>query len=243
MPRAFREASALCDHRGDGSSPWRRLVAGARNAFVPAALRRLERRLRGRFTSIDTAIVESVINPDFARRVDLSGRLERLRGLRWFSASGDARRDQGDTLLHPYSTVGLERYDRVASRWGVDSRHPLLDIRLVELCLSLPWHLKNRDGWAKYILRRATAEELPEQVCSRVDGMSVMWNFTSAIVACDRTFLGAIIEQRAGKLGTYVDLIAVRAAFERLEECPSWQDELSLCDAFALALWLERAEI
>jgi asparagine synthase (glutamine-hydrolysing) len=241
--RAFREASARCDHRGEGASPWRTLVAGARSALAPAALRRLERWLRGRSTAIDAAIADSIINPDFACRIDLAERLERLHGLRWFSASGDARRDQGDNLLHPYATVGLERYDRVASRWGVDLRHPLLDLRLVELCLALPWHLKNRDGWTKYILRRATEEELPEEVRWRRGRTSALWGFTLAIMACDRSSAQTIIEQRAGQLGTYIDLGAVRTACEPLEERPSWQDELHLCEAFALALWLERAEI
>jgi len=241
--RAFEEASALCDHYDDGASPWRTLAAGARNAFAPPFLRGLERRLRRLPTALDTAISESVINPDFADRVDLAGRLKRLHELRWFSASGDARRDQRNSLLHPNLPVALDRYDRVASRWGVDLRHPLLDLRLVELCLALPWHLKNRDGWTKYILRRATEEELPVEVRWRRRRTSTMWDFTSAIVACDRSSLGAIIEQRGAELGTYIDLNVVRTACERLEERPSWQDELRLCNAVALALWLERAEI
>ncbi|MBD3857931.1 MAG: hypothetical protein IFK92_15670 [Acidobacteria bacterium] len=186
------------------------------------------------------AIADSVINPDFARRINLAERLERHDRNRWFVASGDARRDQGENLLHPYVAVGLERYDRVASRWGIDVRHPLFDLRFVELCLSLPWHLKNRNGWTKYILRSATKGVLPEQVRWRRNNANVMSLFTSMVVACERSFAQEIIENHACALGAYVDIGAVRSAYARLEEHPNWLDELHLCEAVALALWFGR---
>jgi asparagine synthase (glutamine-hydrolysing) len=241
--RAFREASALRDNRSDAASPWRTLAAGAWNGFVPAALRHMGRRLSGRPNPVEGAIANSIINPDFARRIDLAERLERHDRNRWFVASGDARRDQGENILHPYVAVGLERYDRVASRWGVDVRHPLFDLRLVELCLALPWHFKNRNGWKKYILRHATREELPQQVRWRRDNANVMWLFTSMIVASERSFVQEIIEDRAGEFGGYIDLGAVRAASERLERHPIWKDGLCLCEAVALALWLGRTPL
>jgi len=241
--RAFREASARCDHRGDGASPWRTLIAGARNAFAPPALRRLERRLRRLPIAIDTAISGSVINPDFAARVDLAERLKQLHKLRWFSASGDARRDQADNLLHPYATVGLERYDRVAARWGVDLRHPLLDLRLVELCLALPWHLKNRDGWTKYVVRRATAGMVPEMVRWRSERKDVFWTFTSAIVRMERAFFGWVVEHHRDALNTYVDLTRLPEIGRRLEDVISPGEEESLWCAAALALWLDRERV
>ena len=241
--RAFREASALCDHRGDGASPWRTLVAGARNAFAPAALRRLVRRLRGGSTSIDAAIADSIISPDFAQRVDLEGRLIQLHKLRWFSTSGDARRDQGDSLIHPYLTTALERYDRVASRWGMDLRHPLLDLRLVELCLALPWHLKNRDGWTKYIIRRATAGMVPEMVRWRSERRDVFWAYTSAIVAEEPAWVSGVVERHRDALGAYIDLTRLQAIVRRLGDGISPIEEESLWCAAALALWLDRDRV
>jgi len=240
--RALREANALSD-RVDGASPWRALAAGGLSAFSPAARRFLERRFRGRSHPAEGAIADSIINPDFARRIDLAERLERHDRNRWFVASGDARRDQGENILHPYVAVGLERYDRVASKWGIDVRHPLFDLRLVELCFSLPWHLKNRNGWTKYILRRATRGVLPEQVRWRRNNANVMSLFTSMVVACERSFAQEIIENHAGALEAYVDIGAVRSAYARVEEHPNWLDELHLCEAVALALWVGRTPL
>ena len=240
--RALRESNGLSD-RPDGASPWRVLAAGGLNAFFPTARRLLERRFRGRFHPADGAIADSIINPDFARRIDLAERLERHDRNRWFVASGDARRDQGENLLHPYVAVGLERYDRVASKWGIDVRHPLFDLRLVELCLSLPWHLKNRNGWTKYILRRATKGVLPEQVRWRRNNANVMSLFASMVVSCERSFAQELIENHADALEAYVDIGAVRTACARLEGHPNWLDELHLCEAVALALWFGRTRL
>ena len=52
-------------------------------------------------------------------------------------------------LDHTFLTVGLERYERVASAFGIEARHPYTDVRLAEFCLGLPWQLKTQRGWTK----------------------------------------------------------------------------------------------
>ncbi|HOM06191.1 MAG TPA: asparagine synthase (glutamine-hydrolyzing) [Syntrophales bacterium] len=62
----------------------------------------------------------------------------------------------------------LLRYeDRNSMRHGVESRLPFLDYRLVELSLSLPNDYKIREGWTKYILRKATQDIVPAEVAWR----------------------------------------------------------------------------
>ena len=79
----------------------------------------------------------------------------------------------------PYITSALERYDRVAALCGVELRHPLLDQRLVEFALSLPWSLKRRGSWSKWLLRQV-APELPVEVRERRDHPHLGWMFNSA---------------------------------------------------------------
>jgi asparagine synthase (glutamine-hydrolysing) len=63
---------------------------------------------------------------------------------------------------------GLLRYeDRSSMAFAVESRLPMLDYRLVELAISLPWQYKNREGWTKYVLRQAVSELLPQPVVWR----------------------------------------------------------------------------
>jgi asparagine synthase (glutamine-hydrolysing) len=59
----------------------------------------------------------------------------------------------------------LLRYeDRNSMAHGVESRHPFMDYRVVELGLALPESVKLRDGVGKWILREAMADGLIPQV-------------------------------------------------------------------------------
>lgn len=58
----------------------------------------------------------------------------------------------------------LHRVDRMTMAWGLEARVPYLDHRLVEYVNTLPDHFKIRRFQRKYLLRRALAGLLPEEV-------------------------------------------------------------------------------
>ena len=78
---------------------------------------------------------------------------------------------------HPFTQVGLERYDRVAARHRVECRHPLLDKRLVEFCLSLPVNQTLRNGHSRWILRQYLENLLPAEAVWRPKGKHLGLNF------------------------------------------------------------------
>ena len=62
----------------------------------------------------------------------------------------------------------LLRYeDRNSMRHSIETRLPFLDYRLVELCISLPLSVKIRNGWTKFILRKAVENILPKRIVWR----------------------------------------------------------------------------
>jgi asparagine synthase (glutamine-hydrolysing) len=61
----------------------------------------------------------------------------------------------------------LVKVDRAAMAHGLETRAPLLDVDLVEFVLSLPNHLRFRDGALKYLLREACRDLWPEVVRNR----------------------------------------------------------------------------
>ena len=62
-------------------------------------------------------------------------------------------------LVHSYETQ-----DRMASRFGIEERHPFDDRRIFEFCANLPLEQRYRKGFTKFTLRDAMLGLLPEDV-------------------------------------------------------------------------------
>ncbi len=64
----------------------------------------------------------------------------------------------------------LLRYeDKNAMHFGIETRLPLLDYRLVEHAINLPIQEKIHDGWTKYILRKTMDKRLPKNIVWRTN--------------------------------------------------------------------------
>ena len=77
-----------------------------------------------------------------------------------------------DTLqIFEISTLQLPhllRYeDRNSMRHSIETRLPFLDYRLVEFAISIPSRFKIKNGWTKYILRKAIENILPKRIVWR----------------------------------------------------------------------------
>jgi asparagine synthase (glutamine-hydrolysing) len=92
-----------------------------------------------------------------------------------------------DLQLFEIMTVQLPhllRYeDRNSMRHSIETRLPFLDYRLVEFCVSIAPQFKIREGWTKYVLRRAMEQVLPSEVTWRKDKMG--------FAAPERTWIGS----------------------------------------------------
>ena len=141
---------------------------------------------------------------------------------------------------HTFLTVGLERYERIASTFGIEARHPFTDVRLAEFCLGLPWQLKTHRGWTKMILRRAMEPYLPAEVVWRRDKDSLMWEVNRLILKARAEYFYQITCDEQSSLKPYVDL-------GKLMQC--WQEYLTrgeekhsewIWSGVALAMWLRR---
>lgn len=146
---------------------WRRLArAGAQyvareRRLVPASVRLALMPWRRAANSPET--FPTWINADFARRSNLR---ERFEALAQETASSHPFRPAGfrrlDFLMR-YSSF-FDRSDPGCTGLAIEFRHPLLDVRLVEMSLELPPY-----PWcfAKEMLRRAMAGALPDAVLRR----------------------------------------------------------------------------
>jgi len=201
----LREARGLADFHGEPVTPWDVARPAVSQRFVPPVVRRVVN-ARREPRDFRRLLRHQCIDPAFAARVDLRGRL------RARSASVDAgkRARPGDeastTIRSATTTAGVERYGRAAARQGIEARHPFLDRRLAEYCAWLPMHLRLRDGWPKWALRCAMWRHLPANIAWRRGKADVGWRFNRALL--DR--LGGLTAADS-RLRGFVDLDSVQA--------------------------------
>ena len=230
--RAAREVRGLAHFY---RAPQRGAVwGGLRRAFVPMPLQRAVRRARrpGRHAA---SLQGSLIHPDLARRTNVHERLDALAAHRPAGRSLDPRARQAAELAHPYIAAALERYARAAASQGVEARHPFLDRRVVELCVALPWDLKVRGGWSKWIVRRAMEGYLPD---------AVRWR-RGRWVRLGPAFLEDAIASRLESLADtvsalerYIDIDAWRSLLSRYVTHRDPVDGGAVWDTVQLARWV-----
>ena len=66
------------------------------------------------------------------------------------------------------------KVDRMSMTTSLESRAPCLDLKDMELALSVPWRFKIRTGERKWILKRAVQGLVPERILTRhKEGFSI----------------------------------------------------------------------
>lgn len=178
---AWREALGARRFWGPEMRPAKTFIDGARWVVVPEWLRELRRTATNRKRQRQKDRT-SLVAPALARAVDMPAR--RAAHARHVALRLDGRcEDRRGLVTHPYSVVARERYDRVAAPLAIETRDPFLDLRVLRFVLSLPSDQIERDGWPKFILRRAMAGLLPDAVRWRVGKEHLGWQFEEALAA------------------------------------------------------------
>ena len=100
--------------------------------------------------------IDNLLSPDFKKRFS-DRKID-------FSCQKDiSQRIKED--IAKYSLPVLLRYeDKNSMAHGIETRLPFLDYRLVEKVSLMPFDLKLRNGWSKFILRKAMKGALPEKI-------------------------------------------------------------------------------
>ena len=176
----------------------------------------------------------------FGERIRLPQRLAALDGHWSPGLSPEYARERAEAILHPYQTVGRERYNRVASALALEPRDPFLDRRVVEICLRLPGGQKLDRGWPKAVLRRAMVNRLPNTVRWRPGKEHLGWSFTEALMGRMEDRLRSALDDAWDSLAWYLDLNAVRAVRCDFLEDADHAGSPDVYDAAHLADWLQR---
>jgi len=232
---AVRESKLLT--RLEHNDPF--LVSVTRNlfhAFVPQRIR-LGRARRTTRKNVGNWLNDSILSQGLKARIDLNDRYAQLYS-REITSFKTTSQYHAHTLEMPYIAVCLERYDRVAAACGVDLRHPMLDRRIVEFCVRIPWHLKVRAGWSKWIVRQSIGKSLPQTVAWRTDKPHLGGQFTEGYLKRNWNHIVSQVQHMQPYLNAYINPTAVARQLPSITpETIKFSDPW---DIYQLSNWLQR---
>jgi asparagine synthase (glutamine-hydrolysing) len=153
------------------------------------------------------------VNPRTARTAGLDAR-------RFAPRSPLAFRSCAQTISYedtfsPTFLLQLELAEHEMAWRGREIRYPMLDSRLAEFILAVPWDQRCRDGERKWLLRQAMSDLLPDAVLCRRGKGDGTHAFDEALLALCRSDAPEPLANRSGLLGRYVDLRAAEALVDR----------------------------
>jgi len=114
----------------------------------------------------------------------------------------------------------------------IEIRSPLLDHRVVEFVFSLPIGFLIRDGWLKWILRKAMSEYLPSEILWRTNKQGFPFPYAQWLNSSRERFFGAI----DGNENPYIDFELLRTNYEMLAN----KEPLILWRLISISLWWKK---
>jgi len=155
---------------------------------------------------------QAMLSDRFAREVGLAGRITRGSGTGSRAPAASMREIHERRLANPALIAGIERYGRVARLCSVTRLSPLLDSRVVEFCLRLPWYFKVRDGQSKVLFRHLLRQEGLNELAERHDNYGLGWEFTRQWMLNNRERDRHLLARHEDRLAEFLDMDAFRRA-------------------------------
>lgn len=246
LAKSLRWTSLLAEARavsravpGHSVSMWQVLVQHAIVPLVPPDIRRRWNALRR--NQPPRPGCGSVIDQDFAQRLGLEAKAERLEraSIEPFTSARAAHLANFESPLLPYL---LDLADKCSAAYEVEARYPFFDRRLMEFCLALPPDQKLRAGWSRSILRRSMQGILPPEIQWRKTKADLSPNFHRSLLRSGRESLERLMaEIDTSTVDRFIDIDAVKRLYAGYRRQPSNADAMTLFLVLTLSSWLSCA--
>ncbi|HEX8064661.1 MAG TPA: asparagine synthase-related protein [Allosphingosinicella sp.] len=154
----FRQLASLAGALLANQSRAGTIAAQTLGPYLPLPAWRAIQRLRGKPVSLDDY---SAVRPEAVARLNLPARAREL----GFDLSYRPSRNGIEHRLRVLTGVDMGNYKKgQLAGWGIDSRDPLGDRRLIEFCLRVPEEQFTLGGIPRSLARRAMADRLPPAI-------------------------------------------------------------------------------
>lgn len=160
------------------------------------------------------------------------------------------RQEHARALDSGLQSAAMEVMDAMAGAHAVEVRCPFWEQGVVELCLSLPADQKMRDGFNRFVMRRAMQGLLPPEVQWRTGKTNFSPQLVYGMRELERDKIARTLERwnrAAGAVEGFVDPVLLGELWNSLEHepdnsAPGAADKaLSLWRVLSLGLWLDGA--
>ncbi|MBW4596888.1 MAG: lasso peptide isopeptide bond-forming cyclase [Brasilonema angustatum HA4187-MV1] len=188
-----------------------------------------------------------IVKRKFAKHINLKKRIQVLKNSQSNQPLTE-REQHWRGLTSGVLTQALEVSDQYSAAFSIETRHPFMDKRLIEFCLSLPPEQKFRQSWSRFIMRRAMSNVLPEQVQWRRSKGDMSSSFLYGLLEHNREHLDRVMQNHLHSITDYVDVKALRKIYEELISIKDIQSSESVTDLVfwqvaMLAFWLDHTQL
>jgi asparagine synthase (glutamine-hydrolysing) len=212
---AIREAVLRGRNTENYSRAWFGILLNAfRGAFLPNFSRSFTYKIRNRL-NYKKMLKTSLINPSFAERIDLIESLSEAQEQAGFGLTSSINTMRIRTFNRPFISWMSVSMDMMGGAFSLDLRHPYQDKQLITYCLGLPWDQKNRDGWEKYILRKAMQDRIPDEIRWRKIRDETGWEYVKKFAHLIYPEIESIINDKNNRIFEYFDYTGVQEAVKK----------------------------
>lgn len=180
-----------------------------------------------------------LMNSDFAERIHI---VERYKSANAVSKTmQEKERDHHYYLLSRGIMASTnELIDRASSFFGLETRFPFWDKRVVEFCLALPPEQKLSRGWSRMILRRSMEGILPKEIQWRAGKSNLSPGFMYVLKKYEKERVEQIFRDTP-EMEAFIDLSTFRKAWKQFLGNTSTGEEANvLWKIVALQTWLNQ---
>ena len=228
--------------RATGRSSWEAL----KSQIVGPLLAPLRQALQPAETAMDSWRDYSAINVAFAKELDLNQRMVQAGHDPTFSPKRDPVKARM-SLIRPGAAIGGHLKFEIGAAYGLETRDPTFDQRVMSFCWSIPQSQYLRDDQDRLLIRRAMKGYLPERVLHN-RRMGIQAADIAQRVVNHRSEMDAALNQleQSQLARHYLDLPRMRGVFEsiqtRIDRQSSSQCGLVLMRGLMVGLFLQRFE-
>jgi asparagine synthase (glutamine-hydrolysing) len=229
----IKEARGISRHWG--GSTGHHLLKGAVRPFLPDPAVRALRRIRR--NSRRPLPLETLVQPGLSQRLGLAERARRTEETERKSLKS-ARASHYQDITGGINELVLETADKASATFGLSVRYPYFDRRLVAFCFALPGDQKTRQGWTRFVMRKALEDLLPEEVAQRDNKADPSPNFLRGFQEYAGEKLEELITGGDDVISDYVNLDVLRQIRRTYASGENEEDAFILWRVAVLARWL-----